>query len=324
MPSNDSEDSVLRALTKWSKQQKLLNIEEEYELINAYQKDRNALLTKYKALYAPYVKEKGYKELIKSSVEKNLLNPNSPDYSAEAKRCMDILITKNLRLVLNYCKRSNSGILTTYDLFVEGLLGMIHAINKFNTGSGNKFSTYAVWWIRQSIQRAIQDKDRTIRIPIHVHDLVNKIRKSYGEYSSQNYDSGPPDSTILSRLTGIDKKHVEKLGCHLHAIGSIDEVSSSEDDALPLSAYLPASDKYSPTYKLEERSDREKLIDLLQKLGEDDCKFMMLYFGFADNIDRNAREMASAYKVKTKDVEKRYLNCIQRLREIADPNDFNF
>lgn len=290
--------------------------------------------SKYKKFFSR--EEMDIIEDVESIAFKLLLNPNTTDYSVRAKKSLDKIILHNLRLVRTYSKNVDGGTLDNYDLFVEGLLGLIHAVDKYDRRKRNKsglplkFSTYATWWIRQYIQRAIQDKGRTIRIPIHVHDQINKLRKIYYELASLNFDAPPPDSRQLSEAAidrhpdgGFDQKTVERLGSYLHDITSIDEWAN-EDENLTVEQYLPAEAFYQPENTIEDNINRQKLIALLEQLPEKDCKFMKLLYGYGpDRIERTTREIASAMGLKQKDVIKWEKTCLEQLQSIANPDDFN-
>lgn len=254
---------------------------------------------------------------------------NTMKNSKEWKHALDILVTRNLRLVLTYAKKPDGGTLTVYDLFVEGVLGLIHAIDKYDAtrlnekGKPMKLSTYATWWIKQYIQRAIQDKGRTIRIPIHIHDLLNKVCKVYGEHCSTHFDESAPTSKILSALTGIPQEMVERIGRHKHKIGSLDE-ATNEDENLSVGSYLAADFKYQPESTIEQVCNRIELIKLISQLNhKGDKDFLMLKYGLIDGVDRNDKEMAIVYKCKPKDITKREKSLVEQLQIVANRNRFN-
>lgn len=254
---------------------------------------------------------------------------NTSKYSKEWKEAVEILITRNLKLILKLCKKPDGGTLTTYDLFIEGVLGLIHALDKYDAsrltdkGKPMKLSTYAHWWIKQYIQRAIQDKGRTIRIPIHIHDMLNKLRKAHGEYCSTHFDEPPPDSEKLSKILDMDKKLVEKLGTYLFTIDSIDEFSNEEEN-LTVAQYIPADDKYQPENTIELAANKSYLLSILDKLPEEDSKFIKLKWGIEDKYIRSTREMASIYQCKSTEIIKRESRILAALKELGDPSEVNW
>ena len=258
-----------------------------------------------------------------------LLTPNTRTYSARAKKIQDILVSRNMRLVASYSKKFNGGSLTSYDMFVAGIMGLIYGINKFDltqrhkkTGQPLKLSTYVTWWIRHYCQRACQNQSRSIRIPIHKHDELNRLRKAYGEYCSTHADAPPPTPQQLSKMTGFDVKLVQELGTYLFEISSLDEWSNEEEN-LTVGSFLEAAEVDQPEYGIEEHMNKIKLLELLKKLPPEDEKFMLLITGLYDGLPRKPKEMANAFDIKASEVIKREKQILDRLKELADATAFS-
>jgi len=131
------------------------------------------------------------------------------------------LVVSNLRLVVSIAKRFNNQGLDLEDLIQEGNLGLIHAAKKYDPSMGNRFSTYATWWIRQSVMRAIANKGRTIRIPVHVRGQLAKLKRAAREFNQQN--DRLPNAEELVLLTGFSEEEVAKLMVCSGMILSLDD-----------------------------------------------------------------------------------------------------
>lgn len=287
---NDPEKEVLEALVKEAKKYRLLTRDEEQHWIGIYK--------------------------------------DSLDFS-KRKQALDVLVTRNLKLTFNHAKKYPGGTLTTYDLIIEGVLGLIHAIDKYDRsrvtdkGLPLKLSTYATWWIKQYIQRAVQDKGRTIRIPIHKWGEIDILRKAHGKFCSTHPDRTGPTSFELSMITKIPEPTVKLLGTYLFDISSIDAASSDDEDSLSISEGLVAdTDKYT-TDAIEPACNKSELIKLLNLLPDEDCKFMMLKYALVDGIDRTSKEMAVVYKCKPREIDNREKLILAKLKEIGNANRFS-
>src|SRR5215212_8169408 len=135
--------------------------------------------------------------------DKLLTHQEEIDLSKRAKKGEEAarkrLIEKNLRLVVSVAKKSRGRGLPFEDLIQEGTIGLMRAVEKFDSDRGFRFSTYATWWIRQAVQRAVADKGRTIRVPAHVGEKMRKMARTYNELSAE-LERAPSDETVARRL----------------------------------------------------------------------------------------------------------------------------
>lgn len=289
---SDVEYEVLAGLEKEAKKHKLLTRDEEQYWIS-----------KYKAAKA---------------------------HSRDKKESLHVLITRNLALIFKFAKKSNGGCLTTYDLIIEGTLGLIHALDKYDQsrltdkGVPMKLSTYATWWIKQYIQRSIQDRSKVVRTPIHIWELLNRVRKAHGEYCSTHPDSLGPTPVILSKMTGLTIDQVQTLGRMLYPMGSIDDKQNADDeDSLTVVAYLEASESYNADANAEVNTNKAELHKLLRQLPEDQYVFMCMKIGLVDGIDRTDKELGMVLGMKVKEVIAQEKLILEKLKLLADRQKFN-
>src|SRR5215216_1436045 len=139
------------------------------------------------------------------------------------------LIEKNLRLVISVAKRYRGMGLPFEDLIQEGNLGLMKAVERFDPERGYRFSTYATWWIRQAVQRAVADKGRTIRVPVHMSEKIRKVSRAHNELSTE-LEREPSEEEVAERL-GWTAREVNAVIGFLPDVTSLDRPAGSEDDA---------------------------------------------------------------------------------------------
>ncbi len=229
----------------------------------------------------------------------------------EIREARNELMQANLRLVISIAKKYVGRGLTLNDLIQEGNLGLIKAVERFDFSKGFKFSTYATWWIRQSITRAIANKARTIRIPVHMLDIINNILNVSRELSSE-LGREPTEEEIADR-TGLSVERIKEIKKLVKEPISLDEpISEGEENTVAY--FVPDTKTPTPLDATVSKQLSEKTIQLLSLLTEREAKILEMRFGLRGEKEHTLEEIGQFFNLSRERIRQIEAEAIRKLR----------
>ena len=254
-----------------------------------------------------YLKEIGKIPLLSAEEELELAKQIS-EGSEEAKKRM---VEANLRLVVSVAKHYLGRGMQLLDLVQEGNMGLLKAVEKFDYTKGYKFSTYATWWIRQSITRAVADQARTIRIPVHMVETINRVSRT-SRSLVQELGREPTLSEISQQLGIAEEKIAEVMKIAQDPV-SLETPVGEEDDS-HLGDFIPDSEVTEPAESASYNMLRQQLNEVMQTLSPRECKVLRLRFGLEDGRAHTLEEVGKEFDVTRERVRQIEAKALRKLR----------
>ena len=240
---------------------------------------------------------------------------NKEQFALERKRskgreAKDAFLTANLRLVVaNARKYANTNGIDFLDLIQEGNLGLIRAVEKFDWRKGFKFSTYATWWIRQAITRAIADKSRTVRIPVHLHDTLAAVRAAQASLKAEL--GRDPKPAEIAEEAGVTLDKVE-LALSVSDAASLEKPVG--EDGAQLGDFIEDQDAADPVRITEELDVSECLRRSIDRLPRREGRILALRYGFLDGVPRTLEEIGEEFNLTRERIRQLEKLALCRLR----------
>ena len=286
------------------------DIESELEDIDLSEEDLDLSVPEGISVDDPvrmYLKEIGKVELLSTDEEVELAHRMSiGDFEARKR-----LAEANLRLVVSIAKKYVGRGMLFLDLIQEGNLGLIKAVEKFDYAKGFKFSTYATWWIRQAITRAIADQARTIRIPVHMVETINKLIR-VSRHLLQELGREPTMEEIAEEMdTSLEKvREIMKIAQEPVSL----ETPIGEEEDSHLGDFIPDDDAPAPSEAASFMLLKEQLVDVLNTLTSREEKVLRLRFGLDDGRSRTLEEVGREFNVTRERIRQIEAKALRKLR----------
>ena len=258
---------------------------------NRYELDLNGYNGFVEDSVKQYLKEIGKYPLLTVKQEQELAKKSKENDKYAAKK----LAEHNLRLVVSIARKYVGRGLNFLDLIQEGNLGLLKAIEKFDVDKGYRFSTYATWWIRQAITRGISDSSRTIRLPVHISEKVNKYKKFVRDYED-NYEHKPSDEEIMAYLD-VSIENLKEIKKASNDKVSLETPIGEEDDS-QLGDFISDEDAIDPIEVLEENDLKERMKEVVDSLSAREQLVLYLRFGLDISLEELQELVAETYGIK--------------------------
>lgn len=259
-----------------------------------------------------YLREIGKIPLLSSDEELEL----AKRVASGDKEAKDKMAEANMRLVVSIAKRYVGRGLDLLDLIQEGNTGLLRAVEKFDPDKGFKFSTYATWWIRQAITRAIADQARTIRIPVHMVETINKLLRTQRRLT-QELNREPTNEEIAAAMEiEVDKvEHIMKIKQDISSLDA--SIRDNEDDSV-LADFIEDEDTVTPEESATSQLLKEQVKEMLNVLTEREQKIIRLRFGLEDGKSHTLEEVGGEFQVTRERIRQIEAKALAKLRKHRD------
>ena len=260
-----------------------------------------------------YLRQIGKIPLLSSEEELELAKRIQENHDEFAK---DVLVNANLRLVVSIAKKYIGRGLSFLDLIQEGNVGLIKAAGRFDYKKGYKFSTYATWWIQQSITRAIADKARIIRLPIHMIDSIGKIRRATIDLTTE-LGHAPTKQEIAYRL-GLPVSKLNSIIKSAQSTISMDTPATSDDDSSKIADFIVDNSTITPDGKVSQENLLEDIRKILNQLSQKERDVLILRYGLDNNgVKKTLDEIGSQYGVSRERIRQIENRAISKLKKLC-------
>ncbi len=239
------------------------------------------------------------------------------DLEAMARRgevAKDLFIRANLRLVVSIARRYVRSGMPMLDLIQEGNTGLVRAVEKFDYERGFKFSTYATWWIRQAISRAIAQQERTVRLPVHLVEDVNRMRNMIRQLTREL--GADPDIAQIAAALGVTEERITELKRWSQDTVSLDTPVGDDGDT-SLGDLVSDTDAPSPEDIVLAAMERNRIAGLLGHLDDRSAGIMRARYGLEDGREHSLTEVASRFSLSRERIRQLEIQALGRLRELA-------
>ena len=265
-----------------------------------------------------YLREIGKIPLLTAEEEYELAQKIINGTEKEKKKAKDRMAESNMRLVVSIAKRYSGRGLDFLDLIQEGNTGLLRAVEKFDPDKGFKFSTYATWWIRQAITRAIADQARTIRIPVHMVETINKVLRTQRRLTQEL--NREPSTEEIAKAMGMEPEKIEYVMKIKQDIASLDASvgRDGEDDDSSLGDFIEDEDRISPEDSAATQLLKEQIASILQTLTDREQKIIKMRFGIGGGKSHTLEEVGAEFSVTRERIRQIEAKALAKLRKNKD------
>jgi len=297
----ENHKKILKDITKLSKDDIIARVPEA-TMVSTYVDIKKLFLTKEASKQSFNLEPERLKEILEQIKRGKRISDNAKARMAKS----------NLRLVVSIAKRYTNRGLPFLDLIQEGNIGLMKAVDKFEYKRGYKFSTYATWWIRQAISRAIADQARTIRIPIHMIETINRINKITRKYMQEG--GKEPDINVIAQEVGLSVDKVKQVIKITKEPISLEAPIGNEDDG-KFGDFVEDKSSVSPIEQILKSDLKEQIDDILEQLNDRERTVIRMRFGLLDDeSDRTLEEIGKELNITRERVRQIESSAIKKLK----------